>query len=96
MSKGSISWLGHAMCVFNTADGKSVIFDPWTKDDGNPGSNTRLEDIQKADLVLVSHDHFDHIGSAVAVCKKNRGSFGGAGANHEAPGRRGIPQGANT
>lgn len=77
MSKGSISWLGHAMCVFNTGDGKSVLFDPWTKDDGNPGSETRLDDIQKTDLVLISHDHYDHCSSAAAICKKTGALLGG-------------------
>lgn len=77
MSKGSISWLGHAMCVFNTGDGKTVLFDPWTKDDGNPGSDIGLGQIQKADLVLLSHDHFDHTTSAVPVCQKTGALLGG-------------------
>ena len=77
MAKGSIRWMGHASCEFTTSDGKVVLFDPWTKDDGNPGSDIGLDGIEKADLVLVSHDHFDHAGSAAAICKKTGALLGG-------------------
>jgi len=74
---GSIRWLGHSFVEFTTAEGKVVLFDPWTKDDGNPGCPIGLEGIERADLVLVSHDHFDHLGSAVAICNKTGALLGG-------------------
>ncbi|MEJ5375162.1 MAG: metal-dependent hydrolase [bacterium] len=77
MAKGQVRWLGHAFVEFTTADGKVILFDPWTKDDGNPGAKITLEEIQRADLVLVSHDHFDHVASASAICKKTGAFLGG-------------------
>lgn len=77
MAQGKVRWLGHAFVEFTTGDGKVVLFDPWTKDDGNPGAQVTLGDIQQADLVLVSHDHFDHIASAAAICKKTGAYLGG-------------------
>jgi len=74
---GIIRWLGHAFVEFTTADGKVILFDPWTKDDGNPACPIGVGGIERADLVLVSHDHFDHIGSAVAICKKTGALLGG-------------------
>jgi L-ascorbate metabolism protein UlaG (beta-lactamase superfamily) len=74
---GTIRWLGHAFAEFTTADGRVVLFDPWTKDDGNPAATVGNNDIEKADLVLVSHDHFDHVGSAAAICNKTGAFFGG-------------------
>ena len=74
---GSIRWLGHSFIEFTTGDGKVVLFDPWTKDDGNPGCPVGTDDIEKADLVLLSHDHFDHAGSAVAICNKTGAFLGG-------------------
>jgi len=74
---GSIRWLGHAFVEFTTADDKIVLFDPWTKDDGNPGCPIGTDDIERADLVLVSHDHFDHVGSAVSICNKTGALLGG-------------------
>jgi L-ascorbate metabolism protein UlaG (beta-lactamase superfamily) len=77
MGKGSVRWLGHAFVEFTTADGKVILFDPWTKEDGNPGAMATLQEINRADLVLVSHDHFDHVASAVAICKKTGAFLGG-------------------
>jgi L-ascorbate metabolism protein UlaG (beta-lactamase superfamily) len=75
---GAIRYLGHAFVEFTTADNKVILFDPWTKDDGNPACPVGTEEIERADLVLVSHDHFDHIGSAMAVCKNTGALLGGA------------------
>ncbi len=48
--------------------GKTILFDPWIT--YNPAceiNNTcatkvKVEDITKADLIFISHDHFDHVG----------------------------------
>ena len=45
---GKIRWLGHAFVEFTTSDGKVILFDPWTKDDGNPACPIGLEGIEKA------------------------------------------------
>lgn len=74
---GKIRWLGHAFVEFTTSDNKVILFDPWTKDDGNPACPIGLEGIEKADLVLFSHDHADHVASAVAICKKTGAFLGG-------------------
>jgi L-ascorbate metabolism protein UlaG (beta-lactamase superfamily) len=74
---GMIRWLGHAFVEFTAADGKVILFDPWTKDDGNPACPIDKEEIERADLVLVSHDHFDHVASAVEICKKTGAFLGG-------------------
>ncbi|MFH1349429.1 MAG: metal-dependent hydrolase, partial [Pseudomonadota bacterium] len=74
---GIIRFLGHAFAEFKTADGKVILFDPWTRSDGNSACPVETEEIEQADLVLVSHDHFDHISSAVAICKKTGALLGG-------------------
>jgi L-ascorbate metabolism protein UlaG (beta-lactamase superfamily) len=62
---------------FTTGDGKVILFDPWSKDGGNPSCQLTVDEIDKADLVLVSHDHFDHLGSAVPICNKTGALLGG-------------------
>jgi L-ascorbate metabolism protein UlaG (beta-lactamase superfamily) len=74
---GKIRWLGHAFVEFTTSDDKVILFDPWTKDDGNPACPFGLDQIEKADLVLFSHDHSDHVASAAAICKKTGAFLGG-------------------
>ena len=78
MAQGSLRWLGHAFFEFVTAEGKVVLIDPWTKDAGNPSCPLSTEEIERADLILVSHDHFDHIGSARAVSDKTGAPIGAA------------------
>lgn len=40
--------------------GKTILIDPWITE--NPVSPVTIDDITKADLILITHDHFDHIG----------------------------------
>jgi L-ascorbate metabolism protein UlaG (beta-lactamase superfamily) len=44
--------------------GKTVLIDPWITE--NPLSPVTVDDITKADLILITHDHFDHIGDTAA------------------------------
>jgi len=45
-----------------------VLIDPWFE--GNPKAPGGADAAPKADLVLLTHDHFDHAGDAVAVAKR--------------------------
>lgn len=68
MSKVSVKWLSHAFFSITSPSGKTVIIDPWITN--NPLCPIKLEDITKADLVLVTHDHFDHSADAISIAKK--------------------------
>ncbi|HCJ79867.1 MAG TPA: MBL fold metallo-hydrolase, partial [Desulfotomaculum sp.] len=57
-----IKWLGHACFQITSAQGKVIIIDPWLE--GNPTAACGVNDINTAHLVLVTHDHFDHIANA--------------------------------
>ena len=57
----SFTWYGHSCVELRTPGGKTLIFDPWF---GNPTSVRAAADVKQCDLMLVSHGHFDHIGSA--------------------------------
>lgn len=61
------TWLGHAAWEF-AGGGRVVIVDPFL--DQNPLAARKAKDIARADVVLVSHDHFDHMGDAPAICKR--------------------------
>jgi L-ascorbate metabolism protein UlaG (beta-lactamase superfamily) len=54
------TWFGHSCVELRTPGDKVVLFDPWF---GNPTSPRAAADVDRCDLMLVSHGHFDHMGS---------------------------------
>ena len=67
MSSISITWLGHATFVITTPGGKRIVTDPWLE--GNPACPPEMKKIDKADVILLSHGHFDHTGDIVNVSR---------------------------
>lgn len=68
MSGNAIKWLSHSCFSIQTSKGKTIIIDPWLTN--NPLSAVSINDISRADLVLVTHDHFDHCADVVAISQK--------------------------
>ncbi|HYB96357.1 MAG TPA: metal-dependent hydrolase [Vicinamibacterales bacterium] len=66
MQNLSITWLGHSAFRLRTPGGKEILFDPWYA--GNPSFPAQARP-KHADLILISHGHFDHIGDAHQVAK---------------------------
>jgi L-ascorbate metabolism protein UlaG (beta-lactamase superfamily) len=56
----SLTWYGHACVEIRTPGGRTVLLDPWF---GNPKSPMAAADVGRCDVLLVSHGHFDHLGS---------------------------------
>jgi len=67
-----VTYLGHASFRIES-DGKVVFIDPWL--DG-PTSPLKVKDIERADLILVTHDHGDHgYKEAIEICRKTGAYF---------------------
>ncbi len=64
----TITWLGHASFLVKSAANKYIVMDPWLQ--GNPKCPVEYENLDQADVILISHGHFDHMGSAVELAKK--------------------------
>ncbi len=60
-----ITWLGHGSWKMITDAGTVVYLDPWIT--RNPACPIRLGDIDRADLVCVTHGHSDHLGNAIEI-----------------------------
>jgi L-ascorbate metabolism protein UlaG (beta-lactamase superfamily) len=61
-----ITWLGHSGIRLEGT--MTVYIDPFLT--GNPLASTSPEKIKKADIVIITHHHDDHVGDAFAICKK--------------------------
>jgi|SRR5579884_134640 len=64
-----ITWLGHAAFRITMPGGETVIIDPWIM--GNPACPEREKKVKRADILLCTHGHFDHIGDAVAIAAEH-------------------------
>ncbi|RLE82773.1 MAG: metal-dependent hydrolase [Thermoprotei archaeon] len=65
--KDYVKWLGHAAFEL-MLDGKRILIDPWIR--GNPKAAVKLEDIEDVDIILVTHDHGDHLGDSIEIAEK--------------------------
>src|SRR5689334_521985 len=65
-----LTWLGHATFRIQTPAGKTILIDPWVM--GNPMCPEKEKNIEKLDVMLCTHGHFDHIGDALAIAKKHK------------------------
>lgn len=67
-----VTYLGHAS--FKVKCGENIVFiDPWLN---GPTSPMKVNDVDKADIVLVTHDHGDHgYAEAIEICKKTGATF---------------------
>jgi L-ascorbate metabolism protein UlaG (beta-lactamase superfamily) len=65
----TITWYGHSCIRIDTAGGRTVLIDPWF---GNPMSPLSADAVDRCDLLLVTHGHFDHMGDAIALASRLR------------------------
>lgn len=73
--KLSVTWLGHGTFVLVSPGGKRIVIDPWL--DGNPSCPPDRKKIDQADLILVTHGHFDHTGDVVSVARATQATVVG-------------------
>jgi L-ascorbate metabolism protein UlaG (beta-lactamase superfamily) len=69
-SQVSFTWIGHGTWKARSAKGKEVLIDPWVMN--NPGAPANMKKIDRCDLMLITHGHFDHISDAVEIAKATK------------------------
>jgi len=62
-----ITWLGHGTYQMRLATGEVILVDPWIE--GNP-AYPKKHVMDRVDVILISHGHFDHIHDALSLAKK--------------------------
>ncbi len=63
----TVTWLGQSAFKLEHG-GKTIFIDPFIT--GNPSCPITLDDIKAADYILVTHDHFDHVGDTIELARK--------------------------
>ena len=69
-----LTWHGHAAFEIVTPAGQVLFIDPWLKNPANPAAKKGdpLAAVKRADYILITHAHKDHIGEAVALAKQTK------------------------
>lgn len=70
--KTELQWYGQSAFKLTTPSGKVLLIDPWIENPINPNAKADLAALNKVDLILVTHGHFDHAGNAVEIAEKTK------------------------
>ncbi|MCL4471004.1 MAG: metal-dependent hydrolase [Gammaproteobacteria bacterium] len=68
--KTGLTWYGHAAFKLATPSGKVLLIDPWLTNPANKNGKEDLAKLDKADLILITHGHFDHVGNSAEIAKR--------------------------
>lgn len=66
----SFTWVGHGTWKVRSAKGKEILIDPWVMN--NPAAPETLKTVDKCDLMLITHGHFDHIHDALEIARRTK------------------------
>ena len=66
----SFTWLGHGTWKIRSAKGKEILIDPWVMN--NPVTPDRLKTVDRCDVMLITHGHFDHIHDALEIARNTK------------------------
>lgn len=62
-----LTFIGHASFLIES-DKHKILIDPFIN--GNPVAKVKIEDL-KADAIILTHGHGDHLGDAITIAKNN-------------------------
>ncbi|AGY58488.1 metal-dependent hydrolase [Gloeobacter kilaueensis] len=63
-------WYGQSAFKLVTPAGHVLFIDPWLLNPVNKNGKNDLAQVDKADLILISHGHFDHVGQAGEIARR--------------------------
>jgi L-ascorbate metabolism protein UlaG (beta-lactamase superfamily) len=69
-SEVSFTWIGHGTWKVRSARGKDVYIDPWVMN--NPVAPDALKRVDRCDLMLITHGHFDHVYDALEIARATK------------------------
>ena len=82
-----LRWLGHA-AFYVEISGRKVLIDPFLT--GNPVCPVKPSELEHVDIVVVTHEHGDHLGDAIEVAQKFDAYFVGIYETAQRASQRGV------
>ncbi len=64
-----IQWLGHSAFRMISPNGKILYIDPWLE---NPKAPPGAMPVERANVIILTHGHFDHFGNTVEIASSTR------------------------
>jgi L-ascorbate metabolism protein UlaG (beta-lactamase superfamily) len=65
----TFTWYGHSCVEVRTPGGLTILIDPWF---ANPRSPKAPDQVERCDLMIVTHGHFDHFGDCLSIASRTR------------------------
>ena len=69
-SQTQLTWFGQSAFKIVTPAGNVLLIDPWLQNPKNPNGKKDLADLERVDLIFLTHGHADHVGESVEIAKK--------------------------
>jgi L-ascorbate metabolism protein UlaG (beta-lactamase superfamily) len=66
----SFTWVGHGTWKVRSATQKEILIDPWVMN--NPVAPDSLKTVDRCDLMLITHGHFDHVYDALEIARATK------------------------
>src|SRR5260370_4863811 len=63
----SFTWIGHGTWKVRSARRKEILIGAWVMN--NPVAPEKLKTIDRCDLMLITHGHFDHVHDALEIAR---------------------------
>lgn len=82
-----ITWYGHSAFKISAPQAHALI-DPFF----TPASGVNVESLGPVDMVLVTHDHGDHVGEAVRICRATGAMLGAIVGTAGKLAQAGVPE----
>ncbi|MEF2146094.1 MAG: metal-dependent hydrolase [Desulfovibrionaceae bacterium] len=84
-----LTWYGHSNFRIRV-NGKTIVIDPFFQ--GNPTTPVLYTEIGQVDAVLLTHDHGDHVGQALEICRASKATLVGVADTVGSLVKQGLPQ----
>ncbi|KPP96020.1 MAG: putative Zn-dependent hydrolase [Bacteroidetes bacterium HLUCCA01] len=66
--KSNLIWLGHSAFQLTTPEDKVIYIDPFLS--GNPKTPEAFKKVTRADYILLTHGHEDHVGDTLDIARE--------------------------